>query len=277
MKGKINIRRVIELTIVFVLTVVLMLVVSALVGEFGENLPTNLLLILSEGIIVVPAIIYCLIRKLSLKEDFGFRLIRIPTLLFSILLGFLVMPIASFINILTQFFVPNTMVQASNELMEGSQLVMLFIVGFFGPFCEEFTFRGLLHRGYAKYTTPVLGMIISAVLFGIMHMNINQLCYAMVLGLIFAWVNNCSRSIFSSVTMHIVVNTINTVMLMASTAVLEGAGQDLAQSAEALRSDTQSLAVIAVVYFVIALIAFGLMIPCCMAIKKLEGPNEKDI
>lgn len=273
MEKKINWKKVIELFVVFVITIALMLIVGVLTGMFGDKVSSNLILFVGEAIIVVPVLIYCFIRKLDLKKDLGFRKIKVSTFFLSILMGFLLMPIASFVNVLTQFFVPNTMVQASDALLEGSKLLMLLIAGVVGPMFEEFAFRGVFHREFTKYTTPVLGVIISAVLFGIMHMNLNQLCYAILLGAVFAWVNNCSRSIYSSVIMHIVINTFNMLALIMSSIVMEMVGEDLAESTEAIRNNTQSLAAIAIVYFVIAVIAFAIMIPVVKAIKKIETPQ----
>lgn len=266
-----NTKKIIELAVVFILTIALMLGIANLISLLGENASSNLLLFISEGTIIVPAVIYIIIKKINVKEVFKFRKIRVSTFFLSILLGFLIMPIGSFVNVLTQFFVPNTMVQASTTLMEGSKLVMLLITGFFAPFVEEFVFRGLFHREFEKITTPVLSIIVSAVLFGVMHLNLNQMCYAIVLGLFFAYANNCSRSIYSSVIMHTVLNTINVIMLILASLAMELVGGDLAESTEQLRGNTGSIALIAGVYFVLGAIAFALTIPCFKAIKKIEA------
>lgn len=277
METKKDYKKIIELLVVFVVTVALILAVGGVLGIVGTGLPTNLVLFISESAIIVPAIIYCAIRKLRLREELGYRRIRGVTILLSVVLGLLVMPIASFVNVLSQFFVPNTMVQASDQLMGGSKLVLLLISGIYAPIVEEFVFRGVMNRGFSKCTTPVLGAIISAVLFGVMHLNLNQLCYAMALGLIFAWVNNNSRSVYPSTIMHFVLNSINVLMIIVASMAYEVTGGNLAESTEQLRNNTQSLALIAVVYFVMALIAFGLMIPCMKAIKKIEKADEEVI
>lgn len=276
MEKKINWKKVIELLVVFGITIGLMLLVGVITGIVGDKVSSNIILFVGEAIIVVPALIYCFIEKLDFKKDLGIRKIKISTFFLSIVLGFLLMPIASFVNVLTQFFVPNTMVQASDALLEGSKLIMLLIAGVLGPIFEEFAFRGIFHREFAKYTTPVLGIIISAVLFGIMHMNLNQLCYAILLGVVFAWVNNCSRSIFSSVIMHIVINSFNMLTLILASLAMEMLGENLAESTEAVRNNTQGLATIAIVYFVLAAIAFAIMIPVVKAIKKIESPKTEN-
>lgn len=274
MKEKINFKKTLELAVVFILTVAFTLIVSTLLSNFGQNLPSNLTLILSEGSILIPSVIYLFVKKLNLKEDFGINKIKIPTILLSFLLGFLVIPIASFVNVLSQFFVPNTLVQATDSLMEGSTVFMVLIVGIAAPCVEEFVFRGLLHRGLSKSLSPILGIVLSALLFGIIHLNLNQLCYAFVLGMIFAWVNHNSNSIISSTIMHAVVNTTNILMLVLVSMAYSLLGENLTDSSEQLRTNPQSLTSIAIVYFIMAAIAFAIMIPCVKAIKKIENRDS---
>lgn len=271
MEAKKDYKKIMELTLVFIAIVALMLAIGSILGIFADKLSASLILFISESAIIVPAIIYCIIKKLKFKEDLGYRQIKLVTIILSVVLGFLVMPIASFVNVLSQFFVPNTMIQASDQLMEGSKLGLLLITGVYAPIVEEFVFRGLMNRVLSKATTPVLGAIISAIFFGAMHLNLNQLCYAIVLGLIFAWVDNSSRSVYPSTIMHFIINTINVVMMIMAALAYDMMGGNLAESTEELRNDAQSLSLIAVVYFVLALIAFGIMILCVKAIKKNEA------
>lgn len=273
MKQAINYKRIAELAAVYVTTVLFVWGGSLIVGKYGQGLPVNLLLIISEVIIILPTLIYCIIRKLNFREDLGFRKIKVSTVFLSILAGFLVMPIASFVNVLTQFFVPNTMVQASETLLSGSKIIMLLITGLLAPFCEEVIFRGLFHREFTKHTTPLLGIILSAVLFGIIHLNINQLCYALVLGLIFAWVNNCSRSTYSSFIMHAVINTTNTLMIIIVSYAYDFLGESMVDSTEAIRGDKPYLTKLAITYFIVGTIGLILTKLCTKAIKKNEMPE----
>ena len=57
------------------------------------------------------------------------------------------------------------------------------MMALFGPFCEEFCFRGVVYRGYLKSGNVTGAVLLSSLLFGLMHMNFNQAPYAFALAL----------------------------------------------------------------------------------------------
>lgn len=250
-----------------------LMLVNTILNTKGLSMPTYLALIVSEALILVPGIVYVLVNKLDLRKDLGFRKIKVGTIFLSILLAFLTTPVASFVNVLTQFFVSNTMTQASDALLDGSYLALLFLTGFYGPFCEEVVFRGILHEGYDRISSPMKAVLISALLFGLMHLNVNQTCYAFVLGVIFAIVNKASGSVYTSMIIHTCINTVNILMLIVAqwAASFVGEGASVAESAEAMRQSTSTLMVIAGVYFVLALGGIAISIPVVIFIAKHEG------
>ncbi len=82
------------------------------------------------------------------------------------------------------------------------QLVLAFLVTAVLPgFVEELLFRGLVLTNLLPYgrTTAV---VISALLFGIMHQNAGQFLYATAAGLVLGFVYVRTRSIFVTVLMH---------------------------------------------------------------------------
>ncbi len=82
------------------------------------------------------------------------------------------------------------------------ELVLLFFTLAVVPaFVEEFLFRGLVLSNLLPYgrTTAVLA---SAVLFGVMHQNVEQLLYATAAGLVIGWVYVCTGSIWPCILLH---------------------------------------------------------------------------
>jgi len=255
---------------------VLMIAVNMLDSK-GISIPTYPSLILSEVFILLPGLIYVLKNNLSLKEDLGFKKVKVGTIFLSILLGVLAIPVASFVNVLTQFFVSNTMTQASDALLDGSYIVILFLAGVFGPFCEEFVFRGIFAFGYDRVSKPMRAILMSALLFGLMHLNVNQTCYAFVLGIIFAIVNKASGSIVTSIILHVVINSINMLMLIISDIALKMAGSEgsISGAAEEARKSPGFMAVIAIIYFVISIVCIAISVPIVLFISKHEGRSEE--
>ena len=97
----------------------LIMLVVYLTLSLGRNLlsgkgiepPVELLLVLSELVFLIPALIYVLARRLSFKEDLGFRPIKAGTFFMCLLLTLLVSPMATFFNVLSKLFVENTMIR----------------------------------------------------------------------------------------------------------------------------------------------------------------------
>ena len=70
---------------------------------------------------------------------------------------------------------------------------------------EEYVFRGLIFLGYKK-RNPLKAVLLSAVLFGFMHLNINQFSYAFVLGIVLALLVYATGSIIPGILVHFTIN-----------------------------------------------------------------------
>ncbi len=89
-----------------------------------------------------------------------------------------------------------------NQPLSAYQTILAFITTAIVPaICEEFLFRGAILSALKPYgKAPAI--IISAVLFGLMHQNIEQLIYTTVAGIVLAWVVYETGAIWCSVLIH---------------------------------------------------------------------------
>jgi len=94
----------------------------------------------------------------------------------------------------------------NNEPLQAYQVILSFITSALIPaFAEEFLFRGAILSALKPYgKAPAI--IISAVLFGLMHQNVEQLLYATVAGLILAFIVYETGSVWCSVLVHFFTN-----------------------------------------------------------------------
>ncbi len=251
--------------------VVFALAFNLLVAK-GFTFPNWLLLIFSELTILIPSIIYILKNDLGFKDDLGFRPIKAGSVFMCILLAALVTPLASFVNIVSQFFVSNTLVQKADSLSGMSTVTLIFLGGIYGPFCEEFLFRSIFFGRYEKYMGPMRAGLVSALLFALAHMNVNQAMYVFVIGVIFAIVNEAAGSVFPSLIIHISINIVNLLELAAAQSVqnMLGDGTDLVAAAEAVRH-SDAIYVMAGVMLVLTVICCAIAIPVTVWISKHEG------
>jgi membrane protease YdiL (CAAX protease family) len=72
---------------------------------------------------------------------------------------------------------------------------------------EELMFRGFLGRGLIGHYGVVAGVVLTSLLFGLVHLEPRQVLYAPVLGLAFHFVYLTTRSLWMPMLMHFLVNS----------------------------------------------------------------------
>ena len=93
------------------------------------------------------------------------------------------------------------------DLSTAPPVLMIFVVCLFGPLVEELTFRGMIYGRLRRAFSVAPAAIISALLFGVFHMNWVQGIYATVFGIALAYVYEKTGTIWGSVLLHACFNT----------------------------------------------------------------------
>lgn len=75
----------------------------------------------------------------------------------------------------------------SEELMATHPVGGFLLVVAVAPFTEEYLFRGMILRGLLTRHTVRVAVLVSAVLFGLMHANVLQFQLGLLLGCVFGW------------------------------------------------------------------------------------------
>ena len=110
-------------------------------------------------------------------------------------------PIVLILNILSMHFVRNHVAQVLPQVLDQGLLPALIVMALLPALAEEFLFRGILYRSYRQYS-PLRGAVRSGLLFGLMHMDLNQFAYAAFLGIVLALMAEAVGSIWISIFMH---------------------------------------------------------------------------
>ncbi|MDD3204267.1 MAG: type II CAAX endopeptidase family protein [Lachnospiraceae bacterium] len=202
----------------FLITILTEFVIVFLLGLFYNYISIGIVsnLILSEMILVVPALLFVLATHSHLRELLVFKPIKISTVFMIILFTYLTMPLVTTINAFTMLFSDNVVAEMSADILSMPFLVMLFLMGIFGPVCEELVFRGIVHTGYRRSGNAIQAMFFSAFLFGLMHMNFNQTIYAFVIGFLLVLLKEVTGSMWGSVVYHVIFNSNTVIMLYVS-------------------------------------------------------------
>ena len=238
------------------------MVIWALASSFGlgwlfRGLSAAQLLVVSELVYFLPVVGYLLIKRIRPSQWIPFKLLPISTILMSALAAFLLLPLVTFINLLSMMFATNFVNGTGQQLMENPFLVNLFVMAVVPAVVEELIFRGVLYHAYREKGV-ILGAVACGLAFGIMHLNLNQFCYATVLGIIFCIFVEITGSIFSSITAHFVINGWNVLLLAVQQPLQEFVSSMGQETNTAL---TQNEMVDSVLYYgIMAVIATALAI-----------------
>lgn len=106
------------------------------------------------------------------------------------------------------------MPELPNWAEEGLDLIMkermgYLAVGLLAPLAEELVFRGAILRALLRWDTrPWVGIVISAVIFAVVHFNPAQAPHAFLIGLLLGWMYYRTDSIVPGVVYHWVNNTV---------------------------------------------------------------------
>ncbi|MBQ6806687.1 MAG: CPBP family intramembrane metalloprotease [Lachnospiraceae bacterium] len=238
-------------------------------GTVGIGIVLNL--IISQLMLIAPALIFALCSKSDLNEMLGYKKIKISSVLMVVLFTFLCMPLMTAINAISMLFVDNAVNSISGEILQIPFPVMLFLMGMFGPFCEEFVFRGMIFRGHKKSGSVFWAMIWSSLLFGLMHLNFNQAAYAFAIGIMFALLVEATGSLWSSTIAHMVVNMEQVCLMFLVEKVMPGTYTG-SQSDDML---TQEMLIMAIgPYLLVAVVCTAIAICVLAWLAKNENREE---
>lgn len=189
------------------LIVVVLFISASLVLQFlvPPGLPMAFTMILSEGIILVPGLIYLGIKKIPLKVLVPFRKMKVSVWILVIICTYLMYPLIIVLNAISLFFVKSGTANIQYMINSQNFFVSALLTAVLPAFAEEFIFRGIIFGSYRR-SKMLGGIFLSAFLFGLMHMNFNQFLYAFALGIYFAFLVEATGSILSSMLAHFTVN-----------------------------------------------------------------------
>lgn len=200
-----------SINIVYLITVLIVVVVPFLPMDFFEGRPVAAVTF-SQVILALPAVLYMVVHRLSYVETVRFKKMKIADMLLALLFGILIKPVMTLISALSMVFAKNVIGASVFEIADRVPfLVCLLFVAVMPAVMEETVYRGLFYNEYGKIN-PLKAALLSGLMFGIMHGNINQFCYAAALGIVFSFLVEATGSIVSTMLIHFWTNAASVVM-----------------------------------------------------------------
>ncbi len=183
----------------------------------GQNI-MKVTVIQQLTMIACPAIFMGIMLTTSLRATFRLRMPSVTSMLMGIGLACLAHPISielSTFMVERGFLPPPPMegLRRVNELLKSAALPWWQVVAVFAltpAICEEIAFRGFILSGLARGNRLGIAVIVSSLMFGIVHMIPQQAFNAALLGLILGLLAIHSRSLFPAIAFHLCNNAIAT-------------------------------------------------------------------
>ena len=183
----------------------------------GKNEEIVLTLATQVGLMVIlPFALFSCFNKKSPKQTlqkFHVKPVGIKTILISIAIGVIVfllnIAISSFFSyILSLFGYVSGASGVTTSASWSNFFTSLITVAVLPTICEEFTHRGMLLSSY-KTLGLKKAVILSGIMFGLIHLNVGQFFYASIIGMILAVITLYSNSIIPAVIVHFMNNAIS--------------------------------------------------------------------
>ena len=259
--------------VLFISYILLSILAGAVIGVMDINMPLWGSYLLSQAIVLLPALIYVAIHKINIIACMPYRRLRISDGLLSLLFGYALVPTMLFVSNLTSLFSTNYVQDSVQELIAYPVVIQLLIIAVLPECVEEFVFRGLIYHSYRK--NGILGAaVLSGLVFGLMHLNINQLSYALLMGIVFALLVEATGSMYSSMLAHFAANSYSIIM-MQLVSMTSGGSELLEQSAQAAESSMNSVPVIIAQVVMLGLVAAGFLGIAYLLFKKIAVRNGR--
>lgn len=150
----------------------------------------TLLIIFFIGIIFIPSF-YLLYRKYSIKIKFDLR-----NIIYYIIIGILLALIYNlYLSIITNY-----------QISKLPIYVQIISSGIIGPIIEELLFRGIVYNKLKQFNSVKKSMIISTIIFSIIHFSIADCIYTIFIGYLLVYVYEKYKDIRYSMVIHILIN-----------------------------------------------------------------------
>jgi len=192
-------------------------VIFSLFGISSESLIYGISIII-VNILSFGLVIFIGYKKTKQKfnEVFKFNKVSLDYWLAIIvfMIGFIIVS-SEIDNIINYFFPMTDFLQDMFEtiLIKQMFVISIILVGIVPAITEEMFFRGAILNGFAENYSNKKSILISSLLFGIIHLNPWQFVTAFIIGLILAWVYINTKSIILCIYMHFFNNMMSLIAL----------------------------------------------------------------
>lgn len=226
---------------------------------------------LSEIIILLPILIFILASGEKPAAFMGFHRIKPGTVLMIALFTLLSMPLVTLLNVFSMIWVDNE-VSLMIETMDVGQMpfwLLYLSIGIIAPVFEETICRGAYYRSYRKAGSAFKAMMLSAIIFAVIHLNFNQAAYAFAIGILAVLLVEATGSLWASVIYHGLINGSQAVIMYIN---LSSNSEIYSESASLITNNFLIYAI--AVYLILTAITLPLAWAVLVWMSRYEGKRD---
>lgn len=201
----------------FFVTILGYIGLSLAIAKFFSSLAESLVFnnLICEIVVILPVLIFILVSKENILSFLGFRRMKFTSVLMTGLFTFLSMPLLTVLNLFSQFWVENEVASAMESMNIGQMpFGLLYLsVGIVAPLFEEIACRGAYYHSYCRSGRAFGAMVMSALIFALIHMNFNQASYAFGMGILAVLLLEVTGSLWSCILYHGLINGSQIILL----------------------------------------------------------------
>ncbi|AAM25701.1 membrane protease YdiL (CAAX protease family) [Caldanaerobacter subterraneus subsp. tengcongensis MB4] len=165
--------------------------------------------------VLIPVIVYLLIKRYDVKYVLRLNPLKSEFVLLLVFIAIASWGVSGFLAVLTNYFlsklgkVPVMQIPPAQDFNE--LIIQLIIFGLVAACCEEIFMRGLVMRSF-EMRGSIKSVVITAILFAMLHLNVQNFLSILFLGTILGYVVYRTDSIFAGMIVHFTNNAISTIL-----------------------------------------------------------------
>ena len=163
------------------LLLITVLALNIVPAALDRIIPSDWSTVIMYAIMFLSSALMCRKEQISFGKAFRFRNVHGKTLLLCAVITLALQPVAGFIANLTDLLFPSLLDAVEDDLYGHTFLINLVTVAVIPGFCEEFLLRGNAANAYRSTGRIRAAVLLSALMFGLLHENATQFFYAFVI------------------------------------------------------------------------------------------------
>ncbi|MGG5461284.1 CPBP family intramembrane glutamic endopeptidase [Clostridium sp. B9] len=218
----------------------------ALSGNSVESINkyTFLLVLLADVLTLVAIFLILIPSRERLIKGISIKNIGVKELLYTIALSIGISVLLLSLSGILTMLVPSYQ-EVQKQLGTLNNSILMIIVGVvLVPIYEEIVYRGIIFGYLKKNYNIILALVVQALVFSIMHLNLVQSIYTFLLGVVLGLIYMYTESIYGNIIMHMIFNLLGVVVMpklakaypsMVSVALIIGIGLFIFSSLKILK------------------------------------------